>query len=415
MNRTRQPIALEVMGRPFLRKRSLSMKFLIIPLILASSFSSFAQTAKPVFRADYHEPTGDKPQSKLWHTRGHWWALLPNKKGLSLWERSDAGWKEHPEATSALAGIVGRCDVWPEVDTVTAVGTDGKTIHVFRMVYSNRWEGKPLATLSLPTGKEGTMTATIACDGEDCWWIAADVGGSIYVWNSKDATTWSEPMLLGDSIQEKEDLCLATRLPGGIGVIWSDQPHDRVVIREHADGAAPDKWKPEEVIEEGSRTADNHLRASLSPDGTLWVATKNSVDQQGKPQLVLRVRSATGEWRNLPYAPREPGLLPTRPAVFTTHDPKVVLLGHPVYNMADRTQSYVEFGLAAIDAPEVLRETRTVILPEKELKANDVWNVTGPKFPFPADAPWIILAADKKGGIYEVDLKSLLQNRHQSE
>lgn len=388
--------------------RSIALSF----LGLFMAFSASAQSVKPVCRVSYPEVTGDKPQSKLWYARGVWWALLPKSDGPSLWERAAEGWKEHPESTAGLKGCVGRCDVWPEGDEVTVVATDReKNICVFRLSYGEGWVGKPKAVLALPEGKEGMMTATIARDGQGLWWVAADVGGSVCVWHSKDAVEWSEPMVLGDGIKKMEDLCLVTRLLGGVGVIWTDQLRDRVVIRERVDGAPVNEWKGETIVEEGNRTADNHLKAALATDGTLWVATKNSVDKVGVPQLVLRVRSAEGKWSCFPYAPRVEGLEPSRPAVFATADPKVVLLGHNVYNRADGEQSFIEFGRVDLRAAEILKGGRQVILPGKGLHSAFVRNITGPKLPFPADAPWIILASDTKGQIYEADLKGVIGNQ----
>lgn len=387
----------------FASHRSISLAFLVLSM---ASLCVSAQSVKPVFHVSYPEVTGDKPQSKLWYAHGEWWALLPKGNGQTLWERGEAGWKECPEATAGLKGVLGRCDVWPENDEVTAVATDReRKICVFRLTYGEGWVGKALAVLALPEGRGGTMTATIARGEQGQWWVAADVGGSICVWNSKDAIAWSQPTVLGDGIKKNEDLCLVTRLPGGIGVIWTDQIKDRVVIREHAH-----EWKPEAIIEEGNRTADNHLKAALAPDGTLWVATKNSVDKAGQPQLVLRVRSVEGQWSNCAYAPRIEGLEPSRPAVYTTADPKVVLLGHNIYNRSDSGRSSIEFGRADLTGPEVLKDKRQVILPAKELHSSFVRNITGPKLPFPADAPWIILASDVRGQIYEADLKSVGRN-----
>lgn len=396
--------------------RFIKLSFLIFFTTVGMHHSALAESVKPVFRVLPHsglEPTGDKPQSKLWYSQGSWWALLPSNVGQTLWERTDAGWQDHPEVAKMLKGVRGRCDVWPETDQVTAVSVDQRRdepgIKVFRLTSGPDWYGELLATLSLPEGKEGTMTATIARDGGGQWWVAADVGGSICVWNSKDAITWSEPNIIGDNVQEKEDLCLVTPLPGGVGVIWTDQVNDRVVIREHADGAPRDEWKPETIIEEGGGAADNHLKAALGADGTLWVATKNSLDKVGEPQLTLRVRSPEGKWSNYPYAPREAKREPSRPAIYTTADPKLLLLGQNVYNRADPLQCSIEFGQVDLASSEILTDVHTVIRPEKEMKSKYIRNITGPKLPFPTDAPWIILASDSEGRIFEADLKPVFE------
>ena len=48
----------------------------------------------------------------------------------------------------------------------------------------------------------------------------------------------------------------------------------------------------------------------------------------------------------------------------------------------------------------------TVIAPDTSVKVK-VNNITGPKQMFPDDGPWIILASDEKGNVYESDLKPL--------
>jgi hypothetical protein len=148
----------------------------------------------------------------------------------------------------------------------------------------------------------------------------------------------------------------------------------------------------------------------LSEDGTLWVATKNSVDALNRPQLVLRVRRPDGLWTNYPYVPRTPEAEPSRPVVLTTPDRNLVLSGHTIYDKRSHYADRIDFGRADTLAPAVLADQVTVIAPDMSLKVK-VNNITGPKQMFPGDGPWIILASDEKGNVYESDLKPLFDGK----
>lgn len=369
----------------------------------------------PVFQVDFASPTRDKPQSKLWYMDDSWWAILPRASAPSLWQRTDAGWKEYQEVASKLRGIPGRVDVWADDQQVTAVGVADSSLTVFRLIKKDRfskvhWESEILAELSSPSS--GSIeTATIAKDGKGNWWIAATADSKVFVWNSSNnGNNWTDPYMLAEKIDE-DDICVITVLPGGIGVIWSDQICDAVMIREHRDGNPAKSWESEIVIEAGNHTADDHLNTSLSPDGTLWVATKNSVDQAGQPQFVLRIRTPDGNWVNKPYLILENLMKrPSRPIVVATEDNSYIFVGH---GDNDRSVPYpynsnITFGSVDTSSNGNLDKVKIVISPGRSCKYV-VHNVTGPKHPFPANGPWIILASDGNGQVYETDLREMIQ------
>lgn len=362
---------------------------------------------KAVFQVDTAYPTADKPQSKLWYMDGAWWALLPRSSGPSLWERTANGWKEHPEINSDLKDVPGRADVWAGDKEIMAVGVGLNSLTVFRLEkQKNKWRGTRLANLTSITGKDEIETATIIQDRSGHWWVAADAGSKICVWESPDGKQWTKAFLLAEGIN-KDDISTLTVLPKGIAVIWSDQNEDAVKIREHQDDQPVENWSAVTLIDKGNKTADDHLHASLSPDGTLWVATKNSVDKVGKPQLILRVRSPKGTWRNFPYAILDAVKLPSRPVVIATSDPKVVLSGYTVYNAKNPNLGEIVFGQVDTTRVDLFKNETSVIVPDitgwgNTIRINDI---TCPKKPFPRDAPWIILASDKDGRVYEADLR----------
>lgn len=407
----------------------MNLRILSLLLLLSEgvvNFPGFAQigyqpasavSTKPVFKVDTAYPTTDKPQSKLWYMNGCWWAILPRKSGPSLWQRTASGWLENTEMSKALTGLPGRVDVWADANQITAVGVSSHSLTVFQLslkIERNEihWVPEVLATLNPPSPKDDIETATIVRDTKGRFWVASDAGDKICVWNSSEnKKKWFGPNVLAEHIYA-DDISTVTILPDRqIGVIWSDQESDKVSIRVHKDGSPIEKWENEQVVQVGKKTADDHLHASLSPNGTLWVATKNSVDVLGLPQFVMRIRSKNGRWRNLPYAPLGQVRAPSRPVVISTENPAIVLAGHTIYNTKTPALGEIVFGIIDTADTVLLRNETTVIRPDTTgwEKGNRINDITVPKNPFQFNAPWIILASDREGNVYETDLKTMLK------
>jgi hypothetical protein len=373
---------------------------------LVVSVSGIAASRHPVFQVDASYPTADKPQSKVWFASGSWWALLARKSGPSLWQRADSGWREDQRVTRSFAGLPGRADVWLDRDGATAVAVQNRDFAILRLRYAEgSWEPAVLAKWSLTDGTP-VETATIARDASGRWWVAAPVSREVLVWTSLNGVAWSDAIKLADGIHH-DDICAVTPLRGGVGVLWSNQQADAVYMRQHRDNEAAEKWAAPETIDTGSRTADDHLNAALTNDDTLWVATKNSVDRDGEPQLVLRVRSRDGRWRNIPYARNEGAKSPSRPVVAVAPDGKTVLFGHSVYDSADRTRDHIVFGRIDLSDVQSLARPTVLIQPAHDLRSR-VNDITRPKAAYPEGAPWIVLASDMEGRVYEADVRVVL-------
>ncbi|HEY4289271.1 MAG TPA: hypothetical protein VGN00_19355 [Puia sp.] len=386
--------------------------------------ASPAPLTAPVFQVDFKDPTADKPQSKLWYQGNNWWALLPRSSGPSLWQRTATGWIEHPEVNKTLQKIPGRADVWAEKDAVTAVGVSPDSLVVFRLqgghagapgrepsthnADAQQWKTRVLATLKPPV-KEDIETATIAKDSKGEWWVAADGSTSIYVWHSTDGLTWSKAVLLKTGVS-KDDICTITAIKDAVMVIWSNQKDEAVQCREHRDGHAENDWGRETNVEIGHKTADDHLHTARTPDGTVWLVTKNSADSNFYPQLVLRVRHPLdGSWSNFPYAPRTPQAEPSRPTIIAAPG-GALLEAHTIYDKTDRYKGRIVFARIDTTANGILTHQQILIQPDQQLHAI-VNNCTMSKAPFPAGAPWIVLASDGQGRVYEADLKLLTTDR----
>ena len=381
--------------------------------------ADFCPASKPVFRVDYRFPTADKPQSKLWYMDNCWWALLPKSSGPSLWQRTDHGWVEHSEINQALNGIPGRADVWADENRITAVGVDKHLLVVFRVEKSKnesgkKWVSEWLTTLVPPSEDDEIETATIVQDHTGRWLVAADAGDKICVWNSPDGRgKWEGPYILNQGVSE-DDICTIAVIPGGVGVMWSDQVHEAVRIRIHQDDQPDEKWEEVTTIDAGNKTADDHLNTAVTADGTLWLVAKNSVDRVGKPQFVLRVRSPQGKWTNYPYCNLDSVKHPSRPVIIATEsDPPLLLSGHTLYNQANPYLGEIVFGVADTTKSGILEHLIPVIVPDTTgwIGSNLINDVTGPKKPFPQNAPWIVLASDKNGSVYEADLSFWFKQR----
>ena len=231
-------------------------------LLLACAAALLAASHQPVFQVDAPNPTADKPQSKIWYTEGSWWALLPRKSGPSLWERTASGWKEHPDVARALAGVPGRGDVWFDSGGATAVLMQDHTFAVVRLRRHGRtWSPKVLARWDVPSDKP-IETSTIARDGKKRWWIASTVSRRVLVWTSPDGVAWSDAKVIGDGL-DKDDICAVTPVPGGVGVMWSNQATDGVFFRVHRDAAAPGDFRDALFLYPGSVHWERSARARL--------------------------------------------------------------------------------------------------------------------------------------------------------
>ena len=396
--------------------------FYVLGIILLSPGRSVGQkvTTMPDFHVNFSgssvlsTPTADKPQSKLWFMDSYWWALLPDSTGPTLWQRTDSGWKEHAEIENDVKGIPGRADVWYENRVVTAVGVSDSSLCVFRMTTQDSagisWHAEVLGFLNMPQKSPDIETATIVKDATGVWWVAADVGGNaIYVWSSKDAIHWSN-ILMGEGVSPDDISCIAA-LKNEVVVIWSNQKTKAVYCREHSNGQPMNGWSAIHTIASGNETADDHINTAISANGTLWVTTKNSLDKIGYPQLVLRVRVPDGTWKNYPYLTLGKYIGPSRPVVITTPDPALILSGYTVYDHRNKNRydDRIVFGVLDTASTEILTKQKEVIVPDTSLKIM-VNNITGPKAMFPPNGPWIILASDSKGNVYEADLRAFLGN-----
>jgi hypothetical protein len=249
--------------------------------------------------------TGEKPQSKLWQHDGSWWAVLASvsvqPSGTWLWQLTPQGWTNVlllSTATDVRADALSLGDV-------THILLYGPSSSLVSIQYDAGtgsyalWSQRPGATsVSLP----GSETATIAVDGTGRMWLASDNAPAVEVrYSDAPYTSFSTAITIATGILP-DDIADVTAMPGGIGVLWSNQAAQRFGFRTHQDGAAAGSWGAMEVpaaqsaLKIGGGMADDHLNMAVASDGTVYASVKTSYDTSGIPVIGLLVRRPNGVW-----------------------------------------------------------------------------------------------------------------------
>jgi len=381
--------------------------FIGVPIFLLVSDQGFAQEleVKPVFKVDFKDPTQDKPQSKIWFSAGAWWAILPDSIGPQVWKRNEGEWIEEKNLNKGLQSLPGKADVYSEGENQFIVLVGNCELKFLRLkTTSKSIRMEVVNSIPIPPDCHEIETATITKDDSETLWVASDWNEQVLVWSSTDqGKTWSQPVYLGDSIS-KDDISIISQIKGGVSVVWSNQLEEAIYERVHLNNGL--KWSAQITVSKGNKTADDHLNSTLLEDGRLFLVTKNSVDQNGQPQFVLRVREEVGEWTDFSYVNLTKQISPTRPVI--THLPNgAIIEAHTIaYPDGSAEISINEVGNASNQPLEVQERIRL-----KSSNRAHLNNVTLSKQDYRGipKGPWLILFSDRNGNVYEFDLYTLIK------
>ncbi len=252
--------------------------------------------------------TKDKPQAKSWFYAGKWWCVVPAaSNGTQLFRLDGTTWKPMLKLLSSGS----RADCWVVGDVVHILLYKGASANSFissvqydAATGTYKFWSKRAAnvTLSMPAGSE---TSTLTVDGQGRMWVATAGVTNVQVWYSDSPySSWSAPITIATGIKD-DDICAITKLPGKIGVLWSNQNTGLFGFKTHTDGSSPTDWSSDEMPASQSaisglpRMADDHMNMVVASDGTLYCAAKTSYNTPGYPQLILLVRRPSGSWDNL--------------------------------------------------------------------------------------------------------------------
>ena len=260
-------------------------------------------------------PTQEKPESKLWHHDGLWWA--------SMWSNPADAFTVHRLDRST--------DSW--VDTGTVLETagnyrqdvlfDGSKLYVasHRYATSSGSAEARLIRLSYNSGTEtwsrdGGFPATISNARSETLTIDKDSTGRIWatwttdgdVWlnhtncsTTCDDASWGSPFKM-DTISgmgnaantDSDDISSVVAFDGKVGVFWSNQLRNADYFAIHDDGASTSTWSLETALS-GTDEADDHI--NIATDGSnVFVAVKTSHDSSSAPETYLLKRTPSGSW-----------------------------------------------------------------------------------------------------------------------
>jgi PKD repeat protein len=253
------------------------------------------------------EPTGSKPESKLWFHDGAWWSIMRDAaktaNRIFRLDRATGQWSD--------TGVV--------VETRTShadVLWDGTTLAVATHVFSSTSGNGGASYLYTFTydaarktwvkaGGAGSINSVkgeslvIARDSTKRLWATWAQGGKIYVNRSTtDDRTWGTPYVLpatGIDV-DADDLSSIIAFGGNrIGVLWSNQKADTFSFAIHEDGAPDNAWRTE-VAASGGLVADDHVNLKTDAAGNVYAAVKTSRTSASATLIALLVRSAAGSW-----------------------------------------------------------------------------------------------------------------------
>jgi hypothetical protein len=268
--------------------------------------------AGPTFVAGGPAPTEDKPQSKLWHNDGSWWALMRASNGVSIHRLVDHAWVNTGVQVDERPASTGDA-LWENGKLYVASRTSGGALRSIVFGYDAATDTYTREQVK-QVGSGGTESMSVARDSLGRLWVAFMNQANprqVFVAHSaaNDNTTWTTPFAIpvADNTATTDDIAGLVAFGGKIGVMWSDQQQDVMRFAVHQDGAADSDWTLESALPNpslgGANLADDHLNLkSLTEgsDGSIFAAVKTSRGDAGEPStdpsIVVLKRSATGVW-----------------------------------------------------------------------------------------------------------------------
>lgn len=358
----------------------------------------------PIVTQAYHDPTGDKPQSKYWHGLNRDWLVINDKSGPKIYSYSHPSWQEQSEINQALTGLPGKGDVYSNGRKAWIILTrDCQLTFVELSPKSNQKEYQVSHTtaLPIPQGCQSIETVSLTRDSKDRFWVASDFNEEVLVWHSEDGITWSQPLSLAKDITP-DDISLIVHHKKAVSVLWSNQKTESIMERYRQDQDPLTQWSAAQPVEQGNKNADDHLNATTFRNGTVAVVTKNSVDIVNQPQFVFRYRDKKGQWTNIPYEILLETEQPTRPIINHVKGGKI----YAIHSSRDKENN--EYFISINEVQSVNKSwlfTEVAQIRTRTKGRNG--DVTSSKAPFNKNHTQWIFFSDDLGHVFAYDLQNL--------
>lgn len=292
-------------------------------LVTGGAQTAGATVGVPVTYTDFaydttwHRPTENKPQSKLWHADGSWWALLVSQADdkVHIFElQPDHRWRDTGVKVDDRVDSTGDAH-WDAADGTLTVASraDGSSMRVMRFQYSSSsrtWNALSGFPVTVNTGG-GSESATIDRDSTGRYWATYTRSQRVWVAHSDpDGRNWTAGFLpsVPDVTIKSDDISALIAFRGQIGVMWSDQQSSAFRMAIHTDGAPDNQWRVENALA-GANLADDHVNLKGMVDdaqGRIYAAIKTSQDNVGPSATLVGVLvrtprpDGTGDWALVP-------------------------------------------------------------------------------------------------------------------
>lgn len=354
----------------------------------------------------YFRPTAEKPQSKLWWNHGLWWGCL--------WDDGAGAYRIH------------RLDVatqtWASVGP--NAGNDPSSI------VDVKWDGSILYILAHPFDSNGSFTlhsysydavsgtyalrggfpvtpnsgdaeaATLDKDSTGKLWLTWEEGGDIMINTSQGSdTSWGTPFALPvqGGATSSDDISSIAAFDGKVGVMWSNQSHERVYFALHIDGDADTTWQPREDALGGpgeGAVADDHLNFALSCDSgaNVYAVVKSSLGTPGEPRIFLIHRDPSGTWTDYVVGRDEDDH--TRPIVVIDDENRKIY----VFAKSDAGDNAIRMKTSDLDTIGFTTGPGQLFI--QSSVENDVNNPTSTKQTLNGQMDLLVLASDGSARVY---------------
>jgi len=268
----------------------------------------------PAFTGAYADPSGSKPESKLWWNDGYWWASMWDTVSqdfhifkLDAFSQSwtDTGVTLDTRSKSRADVLWDGTRLYVASHIFATSSTSGKTANpakLYRYSYDSAASRYTLdAGFPVNIVDYSTETFVIDKDSTETLWATWAKSSKIYVSHTVggDDRVWAIPYVLtfsGASVKADDISSLIAFGGNLIGVMWSNQVSGTMYFAVHRDGDPDNAWTLE-VAASGSNLSDDHINLKTDLSGRVFAVVKTSYSSSTAPLINLLVRDpASGVW-----------------------------------------------------------------------------------------------------------------------
>jgi hypothetical protein len=354
----------------------------------------------------YFRPTAEKPQSKLWWNDGLWWGFL--------WDDSAAVYRIHRLDVSSQSWTSVGPNAGNDASSIVDVKWDGNLLYILAhpfdasgsfTIHGYSYDA-PSKTYSLRDGfpvipnSGDAEAATLDKDSTGKLWLTWEEGGDIMINTTQGSdTSWGTPFVLpvqGGSTSS-DDISAIAAFAGKIGVMWSNQNHERVYFAIHNDGDPDATWQPREDALGGpgeGAVADDHLNFALTCDSgaNVYAVVKTSLNTPGQPRIFLIHRNPSGTWADYVVGRDEDDH--TRPIVVIDEENRQIY----VFAKSDAGNNSIRMKTSDLDNISFTTGPGQMFI--QSSIENDVNNPTSTKQTLNGQTDLLVLASDGSARVY---------------